>query len=132
MSKISVWLIYYDFQLYGIPYRKFHQQSRLRHLMWPLLRLRLQLFWLEFKFNRNWKVARSPPWLKIDLRATPYLNNNETKEYFAHLARLRERTYQQEDFDVSTYCRASRGWLWFSQPPQSEEYSLWPRYDHIP
>jgi hypothetical protein len=94
-----------------------HTRTWLRHFMWPLMRLRIQLFLLDFKFNRGWPVDEFHRWLGINLDASPYLSVDEVNQYFVHLGRLRERAHAQ-DFrkDVRYYLRAPYGWLWFHKP----------------
>ncbi len=96
--------------------RSAHKHTWIRHIMWPLIRLRLRLFLLDFRFNRGWPVNEFHSWLDIDLDAPPYLSVDEVNKYFMHLYRLRERAHEQDcGNDVRRYLRASHGWLWFAK-----------------
>ncbi|MFI5260244.1 MAG: hypothetical protein ACHQU0_00385 [Candidatus Paceibacteria bacterium] len=98
-----------------------HRRTWLRHFMWPLIRLRVQFFLLEFRFNRGQKVNEFHSWLNSDLQAMRYLREHEIKQYWIQLMRLRDRAHEQDSFDVRKYWRAPHGWLWFSGSPSKIE-----------
>ena len=126
--NISFWLRNHGIRVFGIPLERFHERSWLRHIMWPPLRLRLQLLWLEIRLNRGWKVYVFHPWLQMDVIAWNYLTEDESKQYYANLARLRRRAGEQTNgFDAHDWNRARRGWLSFHQSPEPEIHVGWPR-----
>lgn len=128
MNRFSLWLRWHDVRLGGIPLERFHQKSWLRHLMWPPLRVRLQLFYLETRLNYGGRVCSPHRWLQLDIQAVDYLTEAECKQYYSHLGRLRNRANEQSlGSDVRTHRRAARGWLSFRQSPQAELHIGWPR-----
>lgn len=128
MNRFSLWLRWHDVRLCGIPLERFHQESRLRHLMWPLLRLRLQLLYMETRLNYGGKVKTFHRWLRINVQSSDYLTVEEFSHYLGHLRRLQTRAHEQDlGTDVRTHRRANRGWLSFCKPPQVELRIEWPR-----
>ena len=128
MNRFTRWLRWHDIRLFDIPLERFHQESWLRHLMWPPLRLRLQLLYLESRLNHGGKVDSVHRWLQLDVQSTCYLTDGEFRRYCANLNRLRNRALEQSlGRNVRNHRRAVRGWLSFRQPPQPEIHIGWPR-----
>jgi len=128
MNRFSLWLRWHDVRFCGIPLERFHQKSWLRHLMWPPLRLRLQLLYMETKFNYGGRVRSLHRWLQLDIQAVDYLSEDEYKQYYSHLNRLRNRANEQSfGSDVRAFRRATHGWLSFRQSPQTQLHIGWPR-----
>jgi len=121
MNRVSLWLLRHNVRIFDIRLEQLHQKSFLRHLMWPLLRIRLKLLYMEIQLRRGKKVYMFHPWLKSEWGASDYPTKGELGSYYANLRRLRHWANEQDGTaGVRDTYRGHRGWLSFSQLPKNE------------